>query len=114
MSRPRKPIDAEQVRKLAELGCTHEEIADVVGCSRHTLERRFAPELSRARACLNMSLRRAQMHQALRRRSVAMLIHLGKVYLGQRAGTSQDDLRAILSGLVAPTPDPPASTTPVE
>ncbi len=34
------PIDPEEVKNLADLGCTLEEIADLIGCPRRTLERR--------------------------------------------------------------------------
>jgi hypothetical protein len=81
--RPRKEIDAEQVYKLARLGCTQKEIADFFNCDRHTIARNFTPEIDRARGGLNVSLRRAQVLRAVRDRSDTMLIHLGKVYLGQ-------------------------------
>jgi hypothetical protein len=106
MPRPRKPIDKGQVIKLARLGCTQDEIAEFFDVDRSTISRRFAREVSRARAACKIALRRAQMHRAIKGKSDAMLIHLGKVYLGQNGGTSQDDLRAILSGLVAPHPSP--------
>jgi DNA-binding XRE family transcriptional regulator len=83
VGRPRKPIDAEQVYKLARLGCTQEEIADIFDVSQQTISDRFSVECSRARASLKMSLRRAQLHRAIKDRSDSMLIHLGKNMLGQ-------------------------------
>lgn len=87
MGRPPLPLDAEQVYKLARLGCTQEEIADILGCSQQTISDRFSVECARARASLKMSLRRAQLHRAVKDRSDSMLIHLGKQMLGQSEKT---------------------------
>jgi predicted XRE-type DNA-binding protein len=105
--RPRKELNAEQVHKLARLGCTQEEIADILGCSQATISERFSIECSHARAELKMSLRRAQVHRATKDRSDTMLIHLGKVYLGQGTTIDSDALRDLLTealhgGPVAP------------
>jgi hypothetical protein len=78
----RKDIDADQVRKLAALGCTHEEIADVVGCSHDTISRRFKDEVEIGRRQGNASLRRKQFDLAMSG-NVTMLIWLGKQRLGQ-------------------------------
>lgn len=83
MGRPLLPLDAEQVYKLARLGCTLEEIADILGCNRQTITNRFSQEVANARATLKSSLRRAQLKRAIRDRSDSMLIHLGKNMLGQ-------------------------------
>jgi hypothetical protein len=85
MGRPLKPIDAEQVYRLARLGCTQQEIADFFGCHPDTIRDRFSTELARARAAWKMSIRRAQTVRAIRDRSDTMLIHLGKTELGQTA-----------------------------
>lgn len=90
MGRQPKEIDAEQVYKLARLGCTLDEIADFFQCHRHTIRDRFSPEIARARAGWKMSLRRAQTHRAIKERSDTMLIHLGKTYLGQ-GGSSEGE-----------------------
>ena len=81
--RPRKPINSTQVERLASYGLVTSEISAVFGCSADTVERRFADALSRGRARRNVSLRRMQLASA-RRGSTAMLIWLGKQYLGQR------------------------------
>ena len=83
MARPLKPIDAEQVFKLAQFGCTQKQIAEFFGCHPDTIRDRFSSELSRARAAWEMGLLRAQTVRAIRDRSDTMLIHLGKTYLGQ-------------------------------
>jgi len=82
MARPPIEIDAEQVLKLAQLGCKTEEIADYFKCSTDTIQRRFAAELTKGRADLRMSLRRWQLASA-QKGNVVMLIWLGKQMLGQ-------------------------------
>jgi AraC-like DNA-binding protein len=104
VGRRRKAIDPERVLKLGRLGCTNEEIADILGCSHDTLERRFACELSRARATRKMRLRRAQTYRAERDRSDTMLIHLGKHELGQndaqeQGGMTRDQLDEVLDAI---------------
>ncbi len=83
MGRPLKEIDAEQVFKLAQLGCTQEEIGDFFGVSQQCISERFQVEYTRARSHWKQSLRRAQTRRAIRDGSDSMLIHLGKTYLGQ-------------------------------
>lgn len=75
-------INPEQVRKLAGIGCTNVEIADIVGCSHDTLARRFKDELADGRSHGKASLRRKQWNVALSG-NVTMLIWLGKQILGQ-------------------------------
>jgi hypothetical protein len=99
MGRPLKPIDADQVYRLARLGCTQDEIADVFGVHQATISRRFASEFARARSECRISLRRAQFRRAIEDRSDSMLIHLGKVYLGQgeRSNPSEPGLSVPLA-----------------
>jgi hypothetical protein len=94
--RPRAPIDAEQVFKLAKIGCTQDEIADIFGVDQATISRNFSSEYARARAECKMSLRRAQYVRATKDRSDTMLVHLGKVYLGQGGSIDADALRDAL------------------
>jgi hypothetical protein len=81
MARPRKVIDAQQVEMLASIMCTTEEIAAVLGCSKDTLERRFAEVLEKGRLRGKQSLRRKQYHLAMEG-NATMLIWLSKQYLG--------------------------------
>ena len=83
MARPKKEIDAEQVRKLAGINCSMEEIGSIVGCSVDTLERRFADVIKEGRTHGRMSLKRKQFEVAMGG-NVSMLIWLGKNVLGQR------------------------------
>ena len=82
MARPRKKINPQQVTRLARIGCSIDEIATVLDVSRHTLSRRFATEFIKGRENLKMRLRRKQINVALGG-NIAMLIWLGKQYLGQ-------------------------------
>lgn len=80
MARP--DIDADQVEKLAGIGCKTEEIANFFGCSTDTIQRRFAAELIKGRASVRLSLRRWQL-EAAKRGNATLLIWLGKQMLGQ-------------------------------
>lgn len=81
----RKPIaiDEEEVRKLAHIHCTMEEIGFIVGCSVQTLEDRFRDVIKAAKANGKMSLRRAQFKLALEG-NATMCIWLGKILLSQK------------------------------
>lgn len=89
--RPLKPIDFSLVDKLCSIQCTGEEIASVVGVDYDTLERRIKTEFDCSfteyfeakRGAGKASLRRMQW-KAAESGSNAMLIWLGKQYLGQK------------------------------
>ena len=83
MARPLKPIDGEQVFKLAKLGCTQAEIAEIFECDQSTISKRFSSEFASARGLWKLSIRRAQTRRAVKDGSDSMLIHLGKAVLGQ-------------------------------
>lgn len=89
MPRKKKPIDAKSVQELTRLGLKVVEISDVFGVERTTIHRRFATELTKGRGELHERLRRAQM-KAAERGNAAMLIWLGKQYLGQSDTTIDD------------------------
>lgn len=92
MARPKLVIDGELVRSMAEIQCTQEEIAHVVGCSVDTLSRRgFAEIIKKAAEGGKSSLRRQQWAKAMDGNST-MLIWLGKQYLGQ-TDKMQSDVR---------------------
>jgi hypothetical protein len=82
MGRPAKDIDPELVRKLAKLGCNQDEIADFFGVTQSVISERFRSDFHLGSAESKISLRRAQWRSAMKG-SDRMLIHLGKVYLGQ-------------------------------
>ena len=82
MARPLLNIDAEQVEKLASIGCTNQEIASFFNCSKDTIEGRFSAELHKGRDTGKMRLRKLQLNAA-EKGNVVMLIWLGKQMLGQ-------------------------------
>jgi transcriptional regulator with XRE-family HTH domain len=71
------------VESLARIGCTLEEIASITGVSESTLKRRAGNEIAKGHDEMRTSLRRWQFLKA-KDGNVAMLIWLGKQYLGQR------------------------------
>jgi hypothetical protein len=82
MGRPPKDVDSETVRKLAKLGCNQDEIADFFGVTQSVISERFRSDFHLGCAESKISLRRMQFKRAMQG-SDRMLIHLGKVYLGQ-------------------------------
>lgn len=84
MARPKKQIDYETVKKLASIQCTQEEIANFLELSVSTLKRdaEFCTIYKNGIDNGKMSLRRYQFECAKKGNS-AMLIWLGKQYLGQ-------------------------------
>ena len=81
--RPKFEIDYEQVRKLASLFSTQEEIAIVLGCHVRTLQRdkEFCRVYKEGTNEAKTSLRRYQFKHAEKNPQMAMF--LGKQYLGQ-------------------------------
>jgi AraC-like DNA-binding protein len=82
VARPRKVIDPEQVRKLAAIDCSYDEMAAIVGCNPSTLTRRFAQAIEKGRQEGCASLKRKQFETAMAG-NPTMLIWLGKQRLGQ-------------------------------
>jgi hypothetical protein len=83
--RPKKQIaltPEQLVTDLAGIFCSAEEIATVLGIARSTLYEKFPDALEKGRASGKESLRRAQFKAALKG-NPAVLIWLGKQYLGQ-------------------------------
>lgn len=82
--RPKKKIDYELVSRLATIQCTQEEIANIVGVHRSTLlrDKKFCDIYKKGIDDGKSSLRRLQW-QAAKNGSSAILIWLGKQYLGQ-------------------------------
>ena len=83
MGRPKADIKPEQVAALARIGCTQEEIAAVLKCTPRTLRNRFKEEIQSGMDEMRASIRRWQYMKA-KDGNVAMLIWLGKQYLGQK------------------------------
>ena len=83
MGRPKAYIKPDQVAALARIGCTQEEIAAVLKCTPRTLRNRFKEEIRSGMDEMRASIRRWQYMKA-KDGNVAMLIWLGKQYLGQK------------------------------
>lgn len=83
--RPKKAIDYETVEKLAGLFCTQEEIAAFLGLDVKTLQRdaSFGAFYKKGQEKGKCSLRRYQ-YECAKKGNSAMLIWLGKQYLGQK------------------------------
>ena len=82
MGRPKLDIDADKVEMLASFGCSTIEIARLHNCDESTIRLRFKNELERGRENMKIKLRQLQW-KAAENQSNAMLIFLGKQYLGQ-------------------------------
>ena len=96
VTKPRIEIDAVEVEKFAQIGCTQQEIADAIGVSLATLKNRFNEPGSeilaaykRGASAIRQSLRRAQLKLALSG-NATMGIWLGKQMLGQRDAPVED------------------------
>jgi hypothetical protein len=66
MARPRKNIDPEQVRMLADFGLTHKDIASFVGCSQSLISQRFSSSYDLGVKQSRKSLRVMMWRQARR------------------------------------------------
>lgn len=93
IGRDKKPVPADDVFKLAAIGCKDHEIADWFGVDQNTLRYNFSVELIKGRETLKQSLRRKQIEVAMGGNAV-MLIFLGKNLLGQSDSptTTQDKI----------------------
>ena len=88
--RPRKELNQHTFERLCEVQCTLEEIAHVLNVSEDTVERwckrtyalGFADAYKKFSATGKTSLRRYQF-EAAKKGNAALLIWLGKQYLGQ-------------------------------
>lgn len=84
----KKYIDLEQINTMCSIGCSMQEVAALIGCSVQWLENErdqnpaMAVAIEQGFAQMKQGLRRAQLTMALNG-SPAMLIWLGKQYLGQ-------------------------------
>lgn len=90
MARPRKEIDEDLIYELASYGLTRIEIASLCQCSPSLLDHNpvYCEAIKEGHNCRNASLRRKQFEVAMHG-NVAMLIWLGKQYLGQTEKVEQ-------------------------
>ena len=76
-------LDEEEIKKLAGLGCSVEEMADFFGVGKRTLERNYGAAINRGRKSVKISLKKKQYDIAMKG-NVKMLIWLGIQYLEQK------------------------------
>ena len=91
--RPRKILDAPTVEYLASIGCTQDEIGGYFGVNQSTISRNYASEYNVGVAQCKITLRKRQWNAS--KKSVPMMIHLGKHMLGQTEksdATEADDI----------------------
>lgn len=94
--RPRKDIDEITVIKLAKLGCSSDEIGDIVGLDGSNIRRRYGALLKAVKSETRSAIRRAQLNKALNG-DTTMLIWLGKNWLKQSdAGERLSDDNQVL------------------
>jgi len=86
-----KEAARDQIEKLAQIGCTNEEIAYIVEFEERELLHHFQDTLSKGRGFLRGNIRKAQIKNALEDRNTSMLIWLGKQYLGQKEPKNQTE-----------------------
>lgn len=84
--RPPLNIDEEQLRRLAAMQCTHDEIAAFFGCHRNTIANRFGELIAAERNKARASLRREMFKSALEGNE-RMQIWLSKQYLNMSEKT---------------------------
>ena len=96
----RKPVDVsgDKVEMLSSFGCSTVEIARLHNCSEATIRTKFKEELERGRESMKIKLRQLQWKTA-EQGSNAMLIFLGKQYLGQ-SDRNEFELVGNLEGLL--------------
>lgn len=84
-------IDPLDIQKLAALGCNLKEIADFFGAKPDTIKRNFADYIQKGQSELNISLRRAMIHNATQNMNATIQIWLSKNMLGMRDEPTQSD-----------------------
>ncbi len=91
--KPPKEVDPAIVLNMAKLHCTYAEIGSVVGLSEREMQRRFKDLVNEGHLQGKSSLRNLQWNGA-KKGSAAMLIWLGKQYLGQTDKVETKDVDA--------------------
>jgi len=89
--RKRADIDLDQLVKLAEIGCSTDEMGDFFGVDGSTIRRKYTAVLKQVKAKTKARVRQAQLDSALNG-DRTMLIWLGKQMLSQSdTGERNDD-----------------------
>jgi ASC-1-like (ASCH) protein len=79
----RRVLNIDEVKKLAEIGCTMDNIADFFNVSVMTLQENYSETIKQGRENLHQSLQLKQIQKALAG-DTGLLIHLGKTLLRQK------------------------------
>jgi len=82
VGRDKRVVPPDQVEELAALGCRDNEIANFFGVKEDTLRYNFAEYLTKGRAQLKITLRRAMLTNAKGNMNAAVQIFLAKNILG--------------------------------
>jgi len=90
--RPKILIDIKSIAKLAQMGCTQEEIGSVVGISARTLQRNYADIIWANREKGKASLRKKMWDKALTKDNTNMQVWLSKNYLGMKDRTVTENI----------------------
>ena len=84
MARPQKyKVDTAKLEYMASIGCTYEEIANVLEVPENVLKKSYSLFYTKGRQNLKERLRKKQIEIA-ESGNVVMLIWLGKQYLDQK------------------------------
>ena len=92
VGRPKIKIDHEILANLAQIGCTQEEIAAVVGISARTLQRNFAEIVELNKNKGKASLRKKMWDKAIKKDNTNMQIWLSKNELGMKDRTMTETI----------------------
>jgi hypothetical protein len=90
-----KIVDPDEVYRMAEIGCTIEEMSHFFQVDRETLKYNFWPYIKRAEVELYKKIRLKQIEVAMEG-NPTMLIWLGKNVLGQSDSPTQTDDSKVL------------------
>ncbi len=96
VGRDKKIVPPDEVYKLAALGCKITEIADWFGVTEDAISRNFAAELTKAKAAVKISLRRAMLNNACQNNNAAVQIFLAKNILGYQDSPMDSEANAPL------------------
>ena len=90
--RPKILISIKSIARLAQMGCTQEEIGSVVGISARTLQRNYADIIWANREKGKASLRKKMWDKAIKKDSTVMQTWLSKNYLNMKERTVTENI----------------------
>lgn len=101
MSRNKKivktPKNEAVIQKMASIGATNKEIAELYGMDENTLKRNYEIFLTKGRSNLKMKLRRKMIEVATKGKgNVVMLIFLAKCYLKMNEEMIDEDKKKLI------------------